>query len=186
MGVGVPSLHSETEAQMRRLDQTRAVAAPDSQLHLISAIVAGDDHNPFSFLGMHKDSETGDLVIRAFHPGATRVAVLLRKTGEEVAQLVRTHDAGFFSGAVARGSDRFPYKLRLSFGATDIVIDDPYAFGPVLGELERVLASGDRDDVAVLHAERNRVLAQQHSIAFVEDGLAVPHDFGAEFAGVAA
>ena len=162
MAARVPSLLLETEAQMKRLDQTRAVAAPDFQLHRMSAIVAGDDRDPFSFLGMHEDSATGGLVVRAFHPGAVRVAVLRRETGEEVAPLVRTHDAGFFSGAVAKGGNRFPYKLRLSFAATEIVIDDPYAFGPVLGELD-----------LYLHAEGNylRAFEKMGAHPIVMDGV---------------
>ena len=139
MGVAMPPVLPKTEEPMRRLDQPHAAVVPDAHRDRISAILAGDDHNPFSFLGMHKDSVTGQLMVRVFHPGATRVGVLRRETGGEIAELMRTHDAGFFAGAVARGSDRFPYRLLVSFGATDIVIDDPYAFGPVLGELDLYL-----------------------------------------------
>lgn len=144
----MPSILSEADAPMGRLDQMHAAAVPNSHMHRILAILAGDEHDPFSFLGMHKDTDTGELVVRAFHPGVTRVAVLHRKTGDEVAELMRTHDAGFFAGVVAKGSDLFPYRLRLSFGATEIVIDDPYAFGPLLGELD-----------LYLHAEGNYLRA---------------------------
>lgn len=144
----MPSILSEADAPMGRLDQMHAAAVPNSHMHRILAILAGDEHDPFSFLGMHKDTDTGELVVRAFHPGVTRVAVLHRETGDEVAELMRTHDAGFFAGVVAKGSDLFPYRLRLSFGATEIVIDDPYAFGPLLGELD-----------LYLHAEGNYLRA---------------------------
>jgi 1,4-alpha-glucan branching enzyme len=126
----------------------QAASAPNSHMHRIAAIIAGDDHNPFSFLGMHKDTDTGDLVVRAFHPGVTGVAVLHRETGDEIAELVRIDDAGFFAGVVAKDGDKFPYKLQLSHDATDFVVDDPYAFGPVLGELD-----------LYLHAEGNYLRA---------------------------
>jgi len=107
-------------------------------MHRISAILAGDDHNPFSYLGLHKD-DSDQLVVRAFLPGAARVVVLHRETREKLAELPRTHDAGFFAGPVTTGSERPPYRLRASYGATEIELDDPYSFGPVLGELDLYL-----------------------------------------------
>ncbi|MDE2133193.1 MAG: 1,4-alpha-glucan branching protein GlgB [Alphaproteobacteria bacterium] len=112
-------------------------ASLDCHVHRISAVLAGDDHDPFSFLGMHKDSDT--LVVRVFQPDALRVAVLRRDTGDELAELVRTHVAGFFIGAILGVSDPISYRLRLSTGTTELVIDDPYSFGPVLGELDLYL-----------------------------------------------
>ncbi|MGC9953082.1 MAG: 1,4-alpha-glucan branching protein GlgB [Rhizomicrobium sp.] len=108
-------------------------------MHRISAILAGDDHNPFSFLGMHKDADSGELVVRTFLPDASRVVVLHRETGQELTELMRTHVAGFFAGVVTSGSDRPPYRLHVSYNATEIEIDDPYSFGPVLGELDLYL-----------------------------------------------
>ena len=147
---------------MRRLDQARAVVGPESHMHRISAIVAGDEHNPFSFLGMHEDSATGELVVRVFRPGARRVIVLRRDTGDHIAELVRAHDAGLFTGVVARGSHRFPYKLQIIFDTTEVVIEDPYAFGPVLGELD-----------LYLHAEGNylRAFEKMGAHPIVLDGV---------------
>jgi 1,4-alpha-glucan branching enzyme len=108
-------------------------------MHRISAILAGDDYNPFSFLGLHKDEESGALVVRAFLPGAARVVVLHRETGEKLAELLRTHDAGFFAGPITSASGRPPYRLRATYGATEIELDDPYSFGPLLGELDLYL-----------------------------------------------
>jgi 1,4-alpha-glucan branching enzyme len=148
MAVTVSAGLSETGKPMRRLDQTHAVVGPDSHAQRLSAIVAGDEHNPFSFLGMHEDPATGELVVRVFHPGARRVAVLKRETGDKIAELVRAHAAGLFAGVVARGSDRFPYRLQISLDTAEIVVDDPYAFSPVLGELD-----------LYLHAEGNYLRA---------------------------
>lgn len=122
---------------MGRSDQSMLKAK--AQMHRISAILAGDDHDPFSFLGMHKDVDTGELLVRVFRPDATRIDVLDGETGEDVAQLVRAHDAGLYAGPIAGRRDRFRYRLRVTTGAVATVVDDPYAFGPILGELDLYL-----------------------------------------------
>ena len=38
----------------------------------MAAIIAGDDRDPFSYLGMHQNND-GRVVMRVFHPGATSV-----------------------------------------------------------------------------------------------------------------
>ena len=133
------SLLPEAKMSAGLPDQDRAACARERHMHRISAILAGDDDNPFSFLGLHKDEESGNQVVRAFLPGAARVVVLHRETGQKLAELLRTHDAGFFTGSITSGSDRPPYRLRVSYGATEIELDDPYSFGPVLGELDLYL-----------------------------------------------
>jgi len=132
-------------------------------MHRISAILAGDDHNPFSYLGLHKDEDSGALEVRAFLHGAARVVVLHRETGAELADLPRTHVAGFFAGPITSDSDRPPYRLRVSYGATEIELDDPYSFGPVLGELD-----------LYLHAEGSylRAFEKMGAHPIVVDGVA--------------
>ena len=96
----------------------------------IDAIVSGRYDDPFAILGMH---EAGDgIVLRAFVPGAEAV-VALGPDGESLAALERRHPAGFFEG---RASRRTRYRLLASSADAQWTIDDPYAYAPVLGELD--------------------------------------------------
>ena len=127
---------------MRRRDQALPLSTRSTRF---SAILNADEYDPFSFLGMHKDVGTGELVVRVFDPEASRVAVVERDSGEEIAELVRAHDAGLFVGAVAKNRDPFPYRLRVTVGSADRLICDPYAFGPVLGEVDLYLHAEGSD-----------------------------------------
>jgi 1,4-alpha-glucan branching enzyme len=111
----------------------RKVAVRDPR---IAAIVSGDDHDPFSYLGMHQDAGQ-EVVVRAFHPGATSIAVLEQASGKPVAELVRLDGAGLFAGTV--GKEMFAYRLRVAGEGWSFDIEDPYRFGPVLGELDLYL-----------------------------------------------
>jgi 1,4-alpha-glucan branching enzyme len=124
---------------MHRLNRDSLLSQPQVSSRRIVSLVTGDDHDPFSFLGMHKDSETGELVVRVFHPDASQIAVLERDSRALVAELKKVHEAGFFIGAIGRDRDPFAYRLRLTIGGTQRVVDDPYSFGPVLGELDLYL-----------------------------------------------
>jgi hypothetical protein len=98
---------------MRRREQALPLPRPSPR---ILAVLNGDEYDPFSFLGMHKDARTGELIVRAFLPEAEGVAVVDRGSGEVIAELMREHDAGLFTGVVAKNSDLFPYRLRVTDG----------------------------------------------------------------------
>jgi 1,4-alpha-glucan branching enzyme len=100
------------------------------------AIVYGNHGDPFAILGMHADPDAGGLSIRAFQPHASRVEAVDATTGNVVADLARVHEAGFFAGTARGRTDPFPYRLRLTFGDVVTTVDDPYRFGPVLGDLD--------------------------------------------------
>lgn len=127
-------MHQALEAEPRGDRTFKAAQFCDSQR--VSAILAGDERDPFSYLGMHKDVRSGNLVVRAFLPGAESVTVLDCATGDAVAELVRMHDAGFFCGLAGVGRAPFPYRLRMVARGIPQTLDDPYAFGPQLGELD--------------------------------------------------
>ena len=133
---------SETELPIRPQDQ---VHSPAGRSPRASAIVGADEYDPFSFLGMHKDKDTGELVVRVFDPDACNVTVVDRNTGNDIAQLVRAHDAGLFAGVVATGRDPFAYRLRVTTASGERLIDDPYSFGPVLGDLDLYLHAEGSD-----------------------------------------
>ena len=96
----------------------------------ITAIVEGSHGDPFAVLGLHE--EDGACVVRAFVPGAETVDVETRD-GDPVARLVRRHPAGFFDGELPQ---RLRYRLRAANAGGTWIVDDPYAYGPVLGPLD--------------------------------------------------
>ncbi len=108
----------------------------------IHAIVRGRHGNPFGVLGMHGGGDT-PLSVRVFAPAAASVEVLGKPGDEAVAQLERIHPEGFFCGVIEGRQERFPYRLAMLSGDNRWVVEDPYGFPPVLGELdEYLLAEG--------------------------------------------
>ncbi len=107
-----------------------------------AAIVAGDHGDPFAVLGMHGPDIAGGMVICAFHPDADSAAVVDARTGEVRLVLDRVHPGGLFAGRLAAGGP-FPYRLRFAIGKNRYEVEDPYRFGPLLGDLDiHLLAEG--------------------------------------------
>ncbi|MFN3548392.1 MAG: 1,4-alpha-glucan branching protein GlgB [Mesorhizobium sp.] len=117
---------------------TSAASAAD-----VSAIVGARHGNPFGVLGMHGGAGK-PVVVNVFAPEAGEVAVLDRAGGGVAGALERIHPDGFFSGVIEGRADRFAYRLRLGAGEHRWTIDDPYSFGPILGELDEHLMGEGR------------------------------------------
>jgi 1,4-alpha-glucan branching enzyme len=83
-------------------------------------------HDPFATLGHHGTE------LRAYLPGARQVDVLSRKTGRLLGRLAETAP-GFFAGPLKRGA---VYRLRIAWPDAIEETEDPYSFGPVLGDLD--------------------------------------------------
>jgi len=109
----------------------------------IEAIATGRHGNPFVVLGM-QGGEGAPLAVNAFAPQATAIEVVDRASGEAVASLSRLHAEGFFSAFIPSRTERFDYQLRLSSGDQSWLIEDPYRFPPVLGELDEYLLGEGR------------------------------------------
>jgi 1,4-alpha-glucan branching enzyme len=111
-----------------------------------AALLAADHGDPFAVLGMHEVG--GRLVLRALVPGAETLEVLDRAGGATVATLPRVHPDGLFAGPLPEGQgsaapERFVYVLKAANAGGSWIIEDPYRFGPALGELdEYLLAEG--------------------------------------------
>ena len=103
----------------------------------IDSVLFAECRDPFGVLGLHE--EAGGFVVRCMIPGAAEVGVVDAATGETVGRLSLIRPEGFFAGAVDR-SQRFAYRLDVVGGdGSRRVIDDPYRFPPVVGELDRYL-----------------------------------------------
>ena len=103
----------------------------------VQKLVEGRHSDPFGVLGMHEHD--GKLTVTAFLPWADSVAVLDGATGAKVADL--PGDRGLFSGTLGRRRKFFDYRLRVTTPQGEVVLDDPYRFGPVLGDLDEYLIS---------------------------------------------
>jgi 1,4-alpha-glucan branching enzyme len=110
------------------------------------ALVEARCEDPFGVLGPHQ--EGAEFVVRAFAPECDELLVV---TGDEiVSRAERIHPAGGFVARMSRPA--FSYRLRARWGSTVLTYDDPYRFGPILGELDAYLIGEGR------HKELDRVL----------------------------
>ena len=101
--------------------------------HAARAICEGRHGDPFGVLGPHALGK--GVVVRAFVPGAERLTLLLAK-GKEVAAVPVPDCEGLFAAALPKRQD---YRLRAEGHGTVWEFDDPFRFGPVLGEMDEYL-----------------------------------------------
>ena len=110
----------------------------------IQRLVQGRHGDPFALLGPHRD-DAGGMQVRAFLPGARAVEVLAATSAQRLDTLKRVHADGLWAGPVALAAGpQSPYRLQITWadGAVQVT-DDPYRFGPLLGELDAwLLAEG--------------------------------------------
>ena len=105
------------------------------QTHDIELIRQAAHGDPFSVLGPHVQS-SGRVSVRAFIPGAAQVLVVAASTQRVLATLARRHDDGFFE-RVLTARLQTPYQLHVRWAdGSDVVLEDPYRFGPVLGDMD--------------------------------------------------
>ena len=104
----------------------------------IDAIVKGDHQDPFSVLGPQSLTGAG-VMIRAFMPGAETVTVIGGDGGEPLAKLEKIEASGLFAGEIKGERSTFDYRLRATLGGDVWEVDDPYRFGPVIGEVDNYL-----------------------------------------------
>ncbi|HEY9238302.1 MAG TPA: 1,4-alpha-glucan branching enzyme, partial [Burkholderiaceae bacterium] len=91
--------------------------------------------DPFAALGVHADAD-GRFWMRAMLPGAAQIAVLDASNGELIGALAQRHADGLFEGRLDC-TERPNYRLQVRWDdGRSTIVDDPYRFPPVLGELD--------------------------------------------------
>jgi 1,4-alpha-glucan branching enzyme len=107
-------------------------------------LVIGRDHpDPHHLLGAHP--QNGDVVVRAFRPGAERVRVV--PDDEPAVEAQRLHASGLFEGLIEGASLPLRYRLEVGYpGGKTIHLDDPYGFMPTLGDLDLQLIAEGRHE----------------------------------------
>jgi 1,4-alpha-glucan branching enzyme len=106
-----------------------------AELQLARELRDGVCADPFGKLGPHQLDNSGLYRLRVYAPGAHAVAAVARDTRQILAQLQPVDEAGLFTGEVAL-ADRGHYLLQIDSGLGQRLIEDPYRFGPWLGDTD--------------------------------------------------
>ncbi len=115
------------------------------QTEELEALVHRQHSNPHAVLGAH--AENGGVVIRALRPAACEIKAHV--DGGETVALEQIHAGGVFEGHVPKAELPLRYQLEVDYGnAGNFTIEDPYAFGPTLGELDlHLIAEGRHEEI---------------------------------------
>jgi 1,4-alpha-glucan branching enzyme len=108
------------------------------------ALVWGDSNDPFSILGPHPAPEATLRIVRTFQPYADSVSVVAASGHADPQPLTRVDDAGLFAGIVAADTIASGYRLNITRQGMASEIEDPYRFGPILGDLDIYLLAEGR------------------------------------------
>ena len=100
----------------------------------VRALMRAEHDDPFSVLGPHMSSE--GFCIRALLPGARSVAVVHARSGDALAVLARHGYSDVFAALVPAAPARLGYLLQVDWGSHTSELEDPYRFGPVLGDTD--------------------------------------------------
>ncbi|MDD2058843.1 1,4-alpha-glucan branching protein GlgB [Pseudomonas sp. GD03860] len=109
------------------------------------ALVRAEHADPFAVLGPHPDGAGGQFV-RAYLPNALSVQALARDDGRVLGELEQQPVPGLF---IAHLPEQQPYVLRIHWAGGEQITEDPYSFGPLLGDMDLYLfAEGNHRDLS--------------------------------------
>jgi 1,4-alpha-glucan branching enzyme len=110
-------------------------STPQLSIHTARAIAQGTHGDPFSVLGLHPVGDAWQL--RAFVPGADTLTVCTdAKSGGGIIATPMKDVPSFFTADLPA---KVPYSLRAKGSGAEWSFDDPFRFGPVLGEMDEYL-----------------------------------------------
>jgi 1,4-alpha-glucan branching enzyme len=96
--------------------------------------------DPFAYLGMHVES--GGLFVRASLPQAQR-AFVRERAGNKLYEMKRINPDGLFELRLRNRNKTFAYVLVAGVGEQQQIVEDPYRFGPILGDVDtHLIAEG--------------------------------------------
>src|SRR5690606_9633111 len=101
----------------------------------LEALIGASHHDPFSVLGPHEQED--GLWVRAYLPGALS-AELIAEDGRLLGAMSDELAPGFYQ---ARLEAPQRYRLRVRWAGGLHETEDPYSFGPLLGEVDTYLFS---------------------------------------------
>ncbi len=107
-----------------------------TELELAHALESGNCADPFAVLGPHlRGDASRTFRLRTYQPGSEAVTVISRDKRSLLGALHRVGHSGLFAADVPLSS-RDNYLMRVDSSLGQRVIDDPYRFGPWLGETD--------------------------------------------------
>jgi 1,4-alpha-glucan branching enzyme len=96
--------------------------------------------DPFAYLGMHVERD--ELFVRASFPQAERAFVRAREGGG-LYEMERIDEQGLFELRLRNRTKPFSYVLITEAEEQRLVVEDPYRFGPLLGDVDvHLIAEG--------------------------------------------
>ena len=139
-----------------------------------AAIARGEHGDPFAYLGPHRLTERS-WVLRVFRPGVEEVTMLPERKRRRHLILQAADEYGLFAARLR--NDPGAYRLRLRMGGAIWEEDDPFRFGPVLGEMdEHFLGEGSHLElwkVLGAHPVTNEGIAGVHFAVWAPDARRV-------------
>ena len=101
----------------------------------ITALMDDRHGDPFAVLGAHPHADR--TIVRVLMPGAVGIDLLDPASGAVATSLELAHPGGLFAAL----TDLPRYRLRITWPEAVQETEDPYAFGPLLGDLDLHLFS---------------------------------------------
>ena len=124
------------------------------------AVVAGRHSDPFTVLGPHTDKDR--TVLRVLMPRASRVIAI--QDGGQEQELIQIEDSGLFSGPIKNAR----YRLRARFGDSEVELEDPYRFPPLLTDFDlHLLGEGNHLRIYDKLGAHPRNIDEVEGVAFV-------------------
>ena len=130
----------------------------------LDALAHARHGDPFAILGPHAEPD-GSVAIRAILPDAES-ATIADPAGEPLAPMRRIHDEGGIWEATLPAPAPYLIQARTYAGATT-ESEDPYAFPPILGELDlHLLHEGRHEDIGRALGAHPATLEGVHGVRF--------------------
>jgi len=128
------------------LPQLPTSSLKPQEIILIDEIVEGRIHDPFAYLGRHREGRSN--IVRVFYPDAVEVRLITERRNKPPLEkkMDRIDDRGIYTASISAQSPR--YSLRILWADGWQETHDPYSFGTLIGDLDLYLfAEGNHRDI---------------------------------------
>lgn len=131
-------------------------------MELAHALASVLEARPFDHLGLLQVIDGKGLIVRAWHPEATAIIVVERKSGKALGTMRCTDERGLFELHLPRRKKPFTYVLHVHYGDHVVTVTDPYQFHQRM-----------REDLFCTPETLYKNMGAQLCSATVDDGTAI-------------